>query len=106
MADRPQNFSKMISSQLRTTANEFLSNRKNANKLAEILHMFEVRQMQKYVLLKRRHMLRLQSTSAFVLFQVETDNYTPLLLTIEVIFSELLKRGDLVQNVVPLKPEG
>ncbi|CAH2267677.1 jg15697 [Pararge aegeria aegeria] len=36
--------------------------------------------------------------------QAETENYTPLLLTIEVIFTELLKRGDLVQHVVPLKP--
>ncbi|KOB67007.1 Nucleolar complex protein 4-like protein B, partial [Operophtera brumata] len=77
MAAKPQNLSKMISAQLRTKANEFINSRKHANNLVEILHMFEA----------------------------ETDNYTPLLLTIEVIFSEVLRRGDLVQKIVPLKPE-
>ncbi|XP_012548017.1 nucleolar complex protein 4 homolog B [Bombyx mori] len=76
MAAVQQNFSKMISGQLRNKANEFLNSRKHANNLADILQMFEV----------------------------ETDNYTPLMLTIEVIFTELLKRGDLVQEIVPLKP--
>lgn len=37
------------------------------------------------------------------MFEAETENYTPLLLTIEVIFTDLLKRGDLIQDVVPLK---
>lgn len=41
-----------------------------------------------------------------MVLQAETENYTPLLLTIEVIFTELLKRGDLIQNIVPLKPIG
>lgn len=45
-------------------------------------------------------------TDIAFLFQAETDNYTPLLLTIEVIFTELLKRGDLIQEIVPLKPIG
>ncbi|KAJ0180888.1 hypothetical protein K1T71_002973 [Dendrolimus kikuchii] len=76
MAAVQQNLSKMISAQLRSKANEFLNSRKHANNLADILQMFEA----------------------------ETDNFTPLLLTIEVIFSELLKRGDLVQEIVPLKP--
>ncbi|CAG9575404.1 unnamed protein product [Danaus chrysippus] len=76
MAAVHQNFSKMISAQLRNKANEFLNSRKNANNLADILQMFEA----------------------------ETENYTPLLLTIEVIFTELLKRGDLVQHIEPLKP--
>ncbi|XP_034823962.1 nucleolar complex protein 4 homolog B [Maniola hyperantus] len=76
MAADQQNFSKMISAQLRIKSNEFLNSRKHANNLADILQMFEA----------------------------ETENYTPLLLTIEVIFTELLKRGDLVQHIVPLKP--
>ncbi|VVD01521.1 unnamed protein product [Leptidea sinapis] len=75
MAAFEQNLSKMISVQLRNKANEFLNCRKNANNLADILQMFEA----------------------------ETDNYTPLLLTIEVIFTELLKRGDLIQHIEPLK---
>ncbi|CAH2068179.1 unnamed protein product, partial [Iphiclides podalirius] len=66
----------MVSAQLRNKANEFLNSRKHANNLADILQMFDA----------------------------ETDNYTPLLLTIEVIFTELLKRGDLVQEIIPLKP--
>lgn len=40
------------------------------------------------------------------MFQAGTENYTTLLLTIEVIFIELLKRGDMVQEIVPLKPIG
>ncbi|XP_059056544.1 nucleolar complex protein 4 homolog A [Achroia grisella] len=75
MAAAQQNLSKMVSAQLRTKATEFLNSRKHANNLADILQMFEA----------------------------ETENYTPLLLTIEVIFTELLKRGDLIQEVVPLK---
>ncbi|XP_026323958.1 nucleolar complex protein 4 homolog A isoform X2 [Hyposmocoma kahamanoa] len=76
MAAMQQNLTKMVSAQLRIKANEFLNSRKHANNLADILQMFEA----------------------------ETDNYTPLLLTIEVIFTELLKRGDLIQEIVPLKP--
>ncbi|XP_072935350.1 nucleolar complex protein 4 homolog B [Epargyreus clarus] len=76
MAAVQQNLSKMISAQLRSKANEFLNSRKHANNLADILQMFEA----------------------------ETDNYTPLLLTIEVIFTELLKRGDMIQEIIPLKP--
>ncbi|XP_050357436.1 nucleolar complex protein 4 homolog B [Nymphalis io] len=76
MAAVQPNLSKMISAQLRNKANEFLNSRKHANNLADILQMFEA----------------------------ETENYTPLLLTIEVIFTELLKRGDLIQHIVPLKP--
>ncbi|XP_045504705.1 nucleolar complex protein 4 homolog A [Colias croceus] len=76
MADVQPNLSKMISAQLRNKANEFLNSRKNANNLADIIQMFEA----------------------------ETENYTPLLLAIEVIFTELLKRGDLIQQIVPLKP--
>ncbi|XP_068628510.1 nucleolar complex protein 4 homolog B [Battus philenor] len=76
MAAVQQNLSKMISAQLRNKANEFLNSRKYANNVAHILEMFDA----------------------------ESDNYTPLLLTIEVIFTELLKRGDLVQEIVPLKP--
>ncbi|XP_045456524.1 nucleolar complex protein 4 homolog B [Melitaea cinxia] len=76
MAAVQLNLSKMISAQLRNKANEFLNSRKHANNLADILQMFEA----------------------------ETENYTPLLLTIEVIFTELLKRGDLIQHIVPLKP--
>ncbi|XP_026728857.1 nucleolar complex protein 4 homolog B [Trichoplusia ni] len=76
MAAVQQNFSKMISAQLRNKANEFLNSRKHANNLADILQMFEA----------------------------ETDNYTPLLLTVEVIFTELLRRGDLIEGIVPLKP--
>lgn len=66
----------MISAQLRNKANEFLNSRKHANNVADILQMFEV----------------------------ETDNYTPLLLTVEVIFTELLRRGDLIEGIIPLKP--
>ncbi|CAK1548038.1 unnamed protein product [Leptosia nina] len=66
----------MISAQLRNKANEFLNSRKHANNLADIIQMFEA----------------------------ESDSFTPVLLAIEVIFTELLKRGDLVQEVVPLKP--
>ncbi|KAI5631918.1 CBF/Mak21 family domain-containing protein [Phthorimaea operculella] len=66
----------MVSTQLRNKANEFLNSRKHANNLADILQMFET----------------------------ETDNYSPLLLTIEVIFTELLKRGELFEDIVPLKP--
>ncbi|CAG5035041.1 unnamed protein product [Parnassius apollo] len=76
MAAEQQNLTKMIAAQLRNKANEFLNSRKHANNLADILQMFDA----------------------------ESDNYTPLLLTIEVIFSELLKRGDLVQEIIPLKP--
>ncbi|CAB3221548.1 unnamed protein product [Arctia plantaginis] len=76
MAAVQQNLSKMISAQLRNKANEFLNSRKHANNLADILQMFEA----------------------------ETDNYTPLLLTVEVIFTELLRRGDLVEEIIPLKP--
>ncbi|KAJ8734479.1 hypothetical protein PYW08_013729 [Mythimna loreyi] len=76
MAAVQPNLSKMISAQLRNKANEFLNSRKHANNLADILQMFEA----------------------------ETDNYTPLLLTVEVIFTELLRRGDLVEGIVPLKP--
>ncbi|GBP08221.1 Nucleolar complex protein 4 homolog B [Eumeta japonica] len=76
MAAPPYNSSKMISAQLRNKANEFLDSRKHANNLADILQMFEM----------------------------ESDNYTPVLLTIEVIFTELLKRGDLFEEIVPLKP--
>ncbi|KAM3957062.1 nucleolar complex protein 4 homolog [Aphomia sociella] len=75
MAAVQQNLSKMVSAQLRNKATEFLNSRKHANNLADILQMFEV----------------------------ETENYTPLLLTIEIIFTELLKRGDMIQDVVPLK---
>lgn len=42
MAAKAQNFSKMISAQLRNKANEFLNSRKHANNLADILQMFEV----------------------------------------------------------------
>ncbi|XP_045527665.1 nucleolar complex protein 4 homolog A [Pieris brassicae] len=76
MAALQQKFSKMISAQLRTKANDFLNSRKNANNLADIIQLFEA----------------------------ETENFTSVLLAIEVIFTELLKRGDLVQVVVPLKP--
>ncbi|PZC79613.1 hypothetical protein B5X24_HaOG216137 [Helicoverpa armigera] len=76
MAAVQPNLSKMISAQLRNKANEFLTSRKHANNLADILQMFEA----------------------------ETDNYTPLLLTVEVIFTELLRRGDLIEGIVPLKP--
>ncbi|XP_049887956.1 nucleolar complex protein 4 homolog B [Pectinophora gossypiella] len=76
MAAVQQNLTKMVSAQLRNKANEFLNSRKHANNLADILQMFEA----------------------------ETDNYTPLLLTIEVIFTELLKRGDLIEEIIPLKP--
>ncbi|KAG6459711.1 hypothetical protein O3G_MSEX011550 [Manduca sexta] len=76
MAAVQQNLTKMVSAQLRNKANEFLNSRKHANNLADILQMFEA----------------------------ETDNYTPLLLTIEVIFTELLKRGDMIEEFVPLKP--
>ncbi|XP_041973851.1 nucleolar complex protein 4 homolog B [Aricia agestis] len=76
MAAVQQNLSKMISAQLRNKANEFLSSRKHANNLADILQLFET----------------------------ETDNYTPVLLTVELLFTELLKRGDLVQEIIPLKP--
>ncbi|XP_063836786.1 nucleolar complex protein 4 homolog [Ostrinia nubilalis] len=71
-----QNLLKMVSAQLRNKANEFLNSRKYANNLADILQMFEA----------------------------VTDNYSPLLLTIEVIFTELLRRGDLIEEIVPLKP--
>ncbi|KAL4719061.1 hypothetical protein ACJJTC_015400 [Scirpophaga incertulas] len=76
MAAAQQNLSKMISVQLRNKANEFLNSRKHANNLADILETFEA----------------------------EIDNYSPVLLTVEVIFIELLRRGDLVQEIVPLKP--
>ncbi|XP_060809676.1 nucleolar complex protein 4 homolog B [Amyelois transitella] len=76
MAAVQQNLTKMLSAQLRNKATEFLNSRKHANNLADILQMFEA----------------------------ETDNYTPLLLTVEVIFTELLKRGDLIEEIVPLKP--
>ncbi|KAJ2946722.1 hypothetical protein O0L34_g12778 [Tuta absoluta] len=76
MATVQQNLSKMVSAQLRNKANEFLNSRKHANNLADILQMFET----------------------------ETDNYSPLLLTLEVIFTELLKRGELFEDIVPLKP--
>ncbi|KPJ14324.1 Nucleolar complex protein 4-like A [Papilio machaon] len=76
MAAVQQNLSKMISAQLRNKATEFLNSRKHANNVADILQMFDA----------------------------ESDNYTSLLLTIEVIFTELLKRGDLVQEIIPLKP--
>ncbi|KAL0896151.1 hypothetical protein ABMA27_012101 [Loxostege sticticalis] len=76
MAAVQQNLPKMVSAQLRNKANEFLNSRKYANNLADILQMFEA----------------------------ETDNYSPLLLTIEVIFTELLRRGDLIEEIVPLKP--
>ncbi|KAG7303839.1 hypothetical protein JYU34_010741 [Plutella xylostella] len=67
---------KMNSSQLRNKANDFLNSKRHANNLADILKLFEA----------------------------ETDNFSPLLLTIEVIFTELLKRGDLVQHIEPLNP--
>ncbi|CAG9783335.1 unnamed protein product [Diatraea saccharalis] len=76
MAAVHPNLIKMVSAQLRNKANEFLNSRKHANNLADILQMFEA----------------------------STDNYTPLLLTIEVIFTELLRRGDLIEEIVPLKP--
>ncbi|RVE55218.1 hypothetical protein evm_000116 [Chilo suppressalis] len=76
MADDNPNLLKMVSTQLRNKANEFLNSRKHANNLADLLQMF----------------------------QATTDNYTPLLLTIEVIFTELLRRGDLIEEIVPLKP--
>lgn len=76
MAEPQQNSSKLISAQLRSKANDFLSSRKHANNLADILQ----------------------------LFQDETDNYTPVLLTVELIFTELLKRGELYEEVVPLQP--
>ncbi|XP_053601930.1 nucleolar complex protein 4 homolog B [Plodia interpunctella] len=76
MAAVQQNLSKMLSAQLRNKATEFLNSRKHANNLADILQMFEA----------------------------ETDNYTSLLLTVEVIFTELLKRGDLIEEIIPLKP--
>ncbi|CAH0699368.1 unnamed protein product [Spodoptera exigua] len=38
------------------------------------------------------------------MFEAETDNYSPLLLTVEVIFTKLLRRGELLEGIVPLKP--
>lgn len=62
MAAAPQNFSKMISAQLRNKANEFLNSRKHANNLADILQMFEVSKKIVYspqsTLEKLRHRLR------------------------------------------------
>lgn len=52
MAAVQQNFSKMISAQLRIKSNEFLNSRKHANNLADILQMFEA-SMQYLVLLKQ-----------------------------------------------------
>lgn len=48
MAAVQQNLSKMISAQLRNKANEFLNSRKNANNLADILQMFEVREIKNF----------------------------------------------------------
>lgn len=114
MAAMQQNLTKMVSAQLRIKANEFLNSRKHANNLADILQMFEVSTAIRPwpFLIYKNCAFRLGTSSiayltqiAFV-FQAETDNYTPLLLTIEVIFTELLKRGDLIQEIVPLKPIG
>lgn len=114
MAAMQQNLTKMVSAQLRIKANEFLNSRKHANNLADILQMFEVSTLVSTwsILIYKNCTFRLGTSAiaylthiAFV-FQAETDNYTPLLLTIEVIFTELLKRGDLIQEIVPLKPIG
>lgn len=114
MAAVQQNLTKMVSAQLRIKANEFLNSRKHANNLADILQMFEVSTpVSTWSILVYKNFTSRLGTSAIAYlsniaykFQAETDNYTPLLLTIEVIFTELLKRGDLIQEIVPLKPIG
>lgn len=114
MAAMQQNLTKMVSAQLRIKANEFLNSRKHANNLADILQMFEVSTVVPTWswLIYKNCTFRLGTSAIAYLahiafaFQAETDNYTPLLLTIEVIFTELLKRGDLIQEIVPLKPIG
>lgn len=114
MAAMQHNLSKMVSGHLRNKANEFLNSRKHANNLADILQMFEVSTVvciwshptyNKFTF-RLGTLAIAYLTWISLLFQAETDNYTPLLLTIEVIFTELLKRGDLIQTIVPLKPIG
>lgn len=67
--------SKLISKQLRSKANEFLASRKNSSNLVDILNHFE-----------------------------SGANQSACLLTLELIFTELLKRGEMYQEIVPLKP--
>lgn len=50
MAEPPQIFSKMISTQLREKAQEFLDNSKDAYQLSDILNMFDVSQVPEYML--------------------------------------------------------
>lgn len=77
--EQTQSGSKLISKQLKAKANDFLNSRRNANNLVDIISHAEE-------CLSRR----LPVTSA--------------LLTLEVIFAELLKRREMFIEVKPLKP--
>lgn len=78
-ADQSQS-SKIVAKQLKSKANDFLNSRKNANNLVDIINYFEE------CIAKKQPI-------------------TSCILTLEVIFAELLKRREMFIEIKPLKPK-
>lgn len=98
-----QSGNKAISKELRTKANDFLNSRRHANNLVDIIGELKVgknKMVMMYKYQSKKNLFLLQQSA------LQKQSIIPALLTLEVVFVELLKRREMSVELTPLKPKG